>query len=211
MTPHCERTLEALDDYVDGALGEAAFQEVELHLAGCADCAAEHRMLRELLDRAAALPRAVAPPRDLWPGVAGRLASRRPAASAWTMGLAAAAALAVAVTMVSRPQPEAPTGTPPSTPVAAATEGLPPALEQAEAEYARATAQLMAAIEARREALPPRTVAALEENLKTIDAALAEVRTALRSDPSNPHLNLLLASTHQRKVEVLRQVVRLTT
>ena len=34
---------------------------------------------------------------------------------------------------------------------------------------------------------------------------------ALRSDPANPHLNLLLASTHQRKVEVLRQVVRLTT
>ena len=95
--------------------------------------------------------------------------------------------------------------------MAAISEGLPPALEQAEAEYARATAQLMAAIDARRGALPPRTVAALEENLKTIDAALADVRTALRSDPSNPHLNLLLASTHQRKVEVLRQVVRLTT
>jgi anti-sigma factor RsiW len=211
MTPDCGRTLEALDDYVDGALEEAAFQEVELHLAGCADCAAEHRMLRELLDRAAALPRAIAPPRDLWPGIAGRLAGRRPVASRWTMGLAAAAALAVAVTMLSHPQPDAPAGTPAATPVAAAAEGLPPALEQAEAEYARATAQLMAAIEARRGALPPRTVAALEENLKTIDAALDEVRTALRSDPANPHLNLLLASTHQRKVEVLRQVVRLTT
>ncbi|MET0554406.1 MAG: zf-HC2 domain-containing protein [Vicinamibacteria bacterium] len=211
MTTACERTLLALDDYVDGALDEAAFQETELHLAGCADCAAEHRMLRELLARAAALPSHVAPPRDLWPGIAERLAPRRTSASRWTMGLAAAAALAVAVTMVSRPQREAPAGTPAATPVAAAAEGLPPALEQAEAEYARATAQLMAAIESRRGALPPRTVAALEENLKTIDAALADVRTALRSDPSNPHLNLLLASTHQRKVEVLRQVVRLTT
>ena len=210
-TMDCDRALEALDDYVDGTLGEAAFQEVELHLAGCADCAAEHRMLRELLARAAELPPSVAPPRDLWPGIAERLAPRRPAASRWTMGLAAAAALAVAVTMVSRPGPETPAGTPAGTPVAAAAEGLPPALEQAEADYARATAQLMAAIEARRGALPPRTVAALEENLKTIDAALAEVRTALRSDPANPHLNLLLASTHQRKVEVLRQVVRLTT
>jgi anti-sigma factor RsiW len=210
-TPDCGRTLDALDDYADGALGEAAFQEVELHLAGCADCAAEHRMLRELLDRATALPRAIAPPRDLWPGIAERLAPRRTAASRWTMGLAAAAALAVAVTILSRPQPDAPAATPAATPVASTSQGLPPALEQAEAEYARATAQLMAAIDARRGALPPRTVAALEENLKTIDAALADVRTALRSDPSNPHLNLLLASTHQRKVEVLRQVVRLTT
>jgi anti-sigma factor RsiW len=209
--PDCERTQEALDDYADGALGEAAFQEVELHLAGCADCAAEYRMLRELLHHAAALPRAIAPPRDLWPGIAERLAPRRTSVSRWRMGLAAAAALAVAVTIVSRPRPDAPAATPATTPAAATSEGLPPALEQAEAEYARATAQLMAAIDARRVALPPRTVAALEENLKTIDAALADVRTALRSDPSNPHLNLLLASTHQRKVEVLRQVVRLTT
>jgi anti-sigma factor RsiW len=210
-TPGCDETLARLDDYVDGALDEAAFQEVELHLAGCADCAAEHRMLRELLAHAAALPRAIAPPRDLWPGVAERLGERRPSASRFTLGLAAAAALAVAVTLLSRPGPQTREGTPATVPVAAATEGLPPALEQAEAEYARATAQLLAAVEARRAALPPRTVAALEENLKTIDAALDEVRTALRSDPSNPHLNLLLASTHQRKVEVLRQVVRFTT
>jgi anti-sigma factor RsiW len=212
MTPSCDETLERLDDYVDGVLDEAAFQEVELHLAGCAGCAAEHRMLRELLERAAALPRAIAPPRDLWPGISQRLSPRRATTSRWTMGLAAAAALAVATTLATRPQGGA-AGTAPvtTTPVAAATEGLPPALEAAEAEYARAAAQLMAAIETRRGALPPRTVATLEENLKTIDAALAEVRTALRSDPSNPHLNLLLASTHQRKVEVLRQVVRLTT
>jgi anti-sigma factor RsiW len=210
MSPGCGRTLEALDDYLDGALDEASFQEVELHLAGCADCAAEHRMLRELVARAAALPRSIAPPRDLWPGIAERLAPRRPAVSRWTMGLAAAAALAVAVTMVGR-GPATRETVPGAAPVAASSEGLAPALEQAEAEYARATAQLMAAIEARRAALPPRTLAALQENLQTIDAALAEVRTALRTDPSNPHLNLLLASTHQRKVEVLRQVVRLTT
>ena len=30
----CERVEELLDDYVDGLLSEADFQEVELHLAG---------------------------------------------------------------------------------------------------------------------------------------------------------------------------------
>lgn len=212
MKPDCERAQQALDDSVDGTLDEAAFQELELHLAGCADCAAEHRMLQELLQRAAELPRAIAPPRDLWPGIAERLQPRRPAASRWTMGLAAAAALAVAVTVTTRPRTEAPKdGTPTAATLTNSAAGLPPALEQAEAEYARAAEQLLAAVAARRDTLPPRTVATLEENLKTIDAALAEVRTALRSDPSNPHLNLLLASTHQRKVEVLRQVMRLTT
>jgi hypothetical protein len=33
----------------------------------------------------------------------------------------------------------------------------------------------------------------------------------VRADPANPRLNHLLASTHQRKVETLRRVVKLTT
>ena len=69
--------VERLDDYVDGTLSEAEFQEVELHLAGCADCAAEHAFLRELLSEAARLPRGIAPPNDLWPGIAARLAPAR--------------------------------------------------------------------------------------------------------------------------------------
>src|SRR5262249_59112171 len=63
----CERVRDTLDDYVDGLLSEADFQEVELHLASCAECRHEERLLRALLAQAAALPRELAPGRDLWP------------------------------------------------------------------------------------------------------------------------------------------------
>ena len=81
----------------------------------------------------------------------------------------------------------------------------------AEREYERATAQLLAALASRRDALPAETAQALDANLRAIDQALVDVRAAVRADPTNPHLNHLLASTHQRKVETLRRVVKLTT
>jgi hypothetical protein len=44
-----------------------------------------------------------------------------------------------------------------------------------------------------------------------IDKALAEIRTALRSDPASPRLGRMLASTHEKKIDTLRRVLKLTT
>jgi len=78
----CAETRDRLDDYVDGALGGAELHEVELHIAGCAECAGQERELRALLAAAAALPSQMHPARDLWPGIAERIAAtRRPAAA----------------------------------------------------------------------------------------------------------------------------------
>ncbi len=203
--------VDRLDDYVDGELSEAEFQEVELHLAGCADCAAEHDFLRELLARAAELPRAVAPPRDLWPGVEARLGRRAAPQSYWLIGLATAAALLVALTLTLKPKGRTITATPEGTLIDASIKGLSPELQAAERDYERATEQLLAALEPHRQSLPAATVQALDENLRTIDQALSDVRAAVRADPTNTHLNHLLASTHQRKVETLRRVVKLAT
>jgi hypothetical protein len=202
--------VERLDDYLDGDLSEAEFQEVELHLEGCASCAAEHALLSQLLSEAARLPRGIAPANDLWPGIAARLGRRGAPRSYWLAGLAAAAAVLVAVTFAFKPShPTAPaTG---GVGIEVETAGLPPELASAEREYERATAQLMAALAQRRDTLPAETVQALDANLRAIDQALVDVRAAVRSDPTNPHLNHLLASTHQRKVETLRRVVKLTT
>ena len=202
--------VDRLDDYVDGELSEAEFQEVELHLAGCADCAAEHDFLRELLTRAAELPRAVAPPRDLWPEVAQRLGRRGASPSYWLVGLAAAAAVLVTLTLTRGPKGTTATTTPGTT-IIEASKDLSPELEAAEREYKRATEQLLAALAPRRATLPPATVQALDENLRVIDQALVEVRAAVLADPTNPRLNHLLASTHQRKVDTLRRVVKLAT
>jgi len=87
----------------------------------------------------------------------------------------------------------------------------PAALAAAEEDYARASAALLAALHDRRETLAPEAIANVEENLRVIDQALAEVRAALRQDPGNPELTRMLAATHRKKVDVLRRVMKLTT
>jgi hypothetical protein len=220
----CERVKERLDDYLDGELGEAEFQEVELHVASCAACREEERALRAVVSLAAALPRRQEPPRDLWPEIAVEIARRRrfavvrsvaarPAAR-WTAGLAAAAAVAVAVWFVPRTTTRVPVADQPSPqtvaqPVAFGT-GLD-AFAAAERDYQRAAAELMAALDTRRASLSPETVAAIDENLRVIDQALVEIRAALVRDPDSPRLGRMLTSTHEKKIQTLRRVLKLTT
>ena len=42
----CNEAEDRLDDYVDGALAESEFQEMELHIASCAACREQERRLR---------------------------------------------------------------------------------------------------------------------------------------------------------------------
>ena len=204
----CREIEDRLDDYVDGELPEGEFQEMELHLASCAACRNAERQLRRLLAEARALPRESAPSRDLWPGIAERLGSRR-LGGGWTY-LAAAAALVLGLVgvFVLRSGPT-PASAPTLVPVAVPAES--PALAAAEEDYARASAALLAALQDRRSSLSTETMASVEKNLEIIDQALAEVRDALRRDPDNPELTRMLAATHRRKVDVLQRVVKLTT
>ena len=99
----CDEARERMGDYVDGALDEAAFQEMELHVAACAGCRAEERALRALLAHASALPAEMAPAHDLWTGIAERLDEPRPLwrrprlLAGWGAGLAAAAGVVLAL------------------------------------------------------------------------------------------------------------------
>lgn len=217
----CEQVEARLDEYVDGDLDEAAFQEVELHLDGCAECREEERLLRALIAEAAALPKEMLPARDLWPEVATRLRGpegarlvARPTLATWRspMAMAAAASVLLALTATlwvrghgPRPATEVTPGTLQT--VASVDPGAD--LLDTEREYARATADLMAAIESQKAALTPETRQVLDANLETIDEALAQVRAALRKDPGNGPLTHLLTSTHQKKLDALQRVVRL--
>lgn len=211
----CNEARDLMDDYVDGALDEAAFQEVELHVAGCAECRGEERALRALLAHAAALPEEMTPARDLWPGIDARLEGARPRwlhprmLAGWGAGLAAAAGVVLALSAALHGPAGSRGASPIPSLVPAALRGEDP-IAAAEREYARAAAELMAALEQQRDRLPPETLASVERDMRSIDAALAEVRRALATDPDNPGLNHLLASTHQRKVELLQQVLKLS-
>jgi hypothetical protein len=74
-----EQAWERLDDFAGGELADAEHGAVQAHLRGCAECRAEVDSLRALLDGARFLPREIAPPRDLWAGIAARLEPRAPA------------------------------------------------------------------------------------------------------------------------------------
>jgi len=209
----CQEAIDRLDEYVDGTLSERDLHEVELHLHGCAGCREEERLLRSLLAQAAALPRAIEPPRDLWPAIAGRIAAgaARPRAASWwaPMALAVAAALVMvlAATLLRR---QGPSRSPAALVPALETVSMRP-IGDAEADYERATAALLAALDERRGSLSPETLAAVERNLAVIDQAMDEVRAALRQDPGRPQLARMLAATHRKKVDVLQRVVKLST
>jgi anti-sigma factor RsiW len=219
----CHELDERLDDWVDGALPAAAASEVEAHLRSCALCRERERRLRLVLAHAAALPRSLTPPRDLWPGIARRVARERSwswAAPGWSpMVLAAAATVVVGLGAVlwNGPSPsrvrtvQIPAPSPEAVLVAGTAVVSDPVLAAAERDYEAAAHALLEALQQRRGRLQPEALAAVETNLQVIDRALAEVRQALVQDPSNPELSRMLVSTHRKKVEVLSRVVKLST
>jgi anti-sigma-K factor RskA len=204
---NCREVDDRLDDYVDGELPEGEYQEVELHVASCAACRESERGLRNLLAGAAALPKEQIPRRDLWPGVAERLAPRWSGRSL-ALGLAAGLIVAVAAGLLYRRDS---TSTPSTGSFLPVSVESPAALAAAEEDYVRASAALLAALHGRRDTLAPEAIADVEKNLRVIDQALAEVHEALRLDPGNPELTRMLAATHRKKVDVLRRVMKLTT
>jgi hypothetical protein len=208
----CDDVCARLDDFVDGELEAAEAAAVTAHLQACPSCRTEEQALRALLHDAAALADRVAPPRDMWPAIERRLGH---GAGASLRGLAAAAALLLALggVLLGRPVP-APVASPGPSVEMDGTGRLQEAALQAaemarlEAEYDRAAQGLLVELRARQDRLPPQTVAQVEASLRTIDAALGEIRTALARKPSETGLHLMLASTHRKKLELLRRVVR---
>lgn len=227
-----DQILELLDEYVGGELPPREERDVRRHLMQCDTCRAEEQALRTLLDEAAALPEEIAPPTDLWQGIAPRLESRAPAAMErveevrtigrpvrplpWWMLAAASVALVVTTSFATLRF----SGAGEETPTIAAEKAQPPArvtgtptalatFRPAEQEYERAIADLQIVLQERREQLAPQTVATLEANLRIIDQAIRESRQALANDPNRPELTRMLTDAYDAKLDVLRRAVSL--
>lgn len=193
----------------------------------------DHEPLREddiLRQAIGGMPQQM-PSRDLWAGIAARLdtaqapaptvaaASRTTRVSFTLPQLAMAASLLIAVAsgltwMVSHP----PAATAPKEAVIQAY-GMPDddnggRIQQAnfaDAQYNAAVTDLEQILRDERDRLDPRTVQIIERNLKAIDDAIAEARTALDNDPSNPYLNSHLADARRRKLDLLRHATSLAS
>jgi hypothetical protein len=76
------------------------------------------------------------------------------------------------------------------------------------AEYDRMERDLAALLASQRQTLQPETIARVERNLAIIDQAIAEIRVALASDPTNRALHALLKASYGQKAALLQQASR---
>ncbi len=74
-----------------------------------------------------------------------------------------------------------------------------------EKNYDDAVSDLQKVLQGNRRGLDPKTVRALEDNLRLIDKAIADARKALESDSTNMYLNEHLADNMHRKLDLLRR------
>jgi anti-sigma factor RsiW len=209
--------IDRLSDYLDAGLSVRERAALEKHLATCADCAAVLDELRQVVARGKSLDRPAEPGRDLWPGIARRLSSRPASPAAlwlplswrgWRPQLAAAAILLLAclalVALLQR-------GFEPTARHASAgSSSIPARAHEADRDYEKDVATLHREARARL-TLDPHLVEVLDENLATLDAAIATYQDALAEEPGDAQLRRRLDAARHRKLEVLQQAVRLAT
>jgi len=214
-----DRWSEKLSEYLDGELLDPERVALESHLAVCNECARTLEELRDVVARAGTLGDDP-PTTDLWVGVAERLdpagivpinRPRRRTISFTIPQLAAAAIAAIAFSatgafLAVRARSSA------VEPIVLTVEAQPvaPAIAGFDAlRYDAAVFSLERALAAARDRLDSTTVRVLEENLRIIDAAIADARAALAADPGNPYLNSHLAQTMLRKAALLKHAATL--
>lgn len=202
---------ERLSEYLDGELPPPERAALEAHLAECAECTDTLAGLRRVVARARAIEDR-APTADLWPSVAARIGARRgPRRISFSLPQLIAAGIALvtassAAGWMLRPgtMPDAPGGAP----VATLPSG-PAARPVATGTYDAAVADLERVLAEGRGRLDTATVRVLEQNLATIDRAIAQAQRAVTADSANLYLNSHLAATMRRKLELLRQAAAL--
>lgn len=163
------------------------------------------------------------PSRDLWAGIASRIetvpAAVSPRLSFTLPQLAMAASLLVAVASGMTWMVAHPPGTRALQEPVIQAYGTPEdesggrvvQANFADAQYNAAVSDLEKILRDERERLDPRTVLIIERNLKAIDDAISEARTALQNDPANAFLNSHLADARRRKLDLLRQATSLAS
>jgi anti-sigma-K factor RskA len=216
-----------LDDYVNGELAEDARGPVSDHIAACGICAAEVESLKNILSRAAELPKSIDPPAEAWSNIRAAIERDEEAVSAHELSaisgfvrrpyLLAAAAILVAVLssggtalyMSSRNV----SGNS-SSPVAGNADGATPttlvAFTIEENTYLRNVAVLQDLLDKQQALLAPETVAQLKASLRTIDEAILEARNALARDPANKTLVEMLSGSYRQKVDLMRRTAEMT-
>jgi len=209
--------LNKLNEYLDGELSPAESARMNAHLEACPDCRAELEALRELMRKARDLPASVQPGRDLWPGIAARLEDRsvvtgdfrrKRTFSFWHNRSALAAAATVVLIILSvlgslRPWEQEV--------ISSATEQITVISTFAHIDRAsdRVSRNILTRFDRHGNVAAMEANDVLTRNIGIIDGAIADIRSALQTDPTNTRLAQMLRSEYQRKMDLLRTVADL--
>lgn len=224
----CARYRQSIHELVDGTLGPIRKAELQQHLDTCAPCRALVADLQFVHDSAASLGE-LAPPDGVWLQVAGRLrqegrvtplpavvhaAPRRHVA---LLAIAAALVLTIGASLMVllRDDTAVPADvvatTPGNAPDGDPVQGIAEEIRLAEMHYQNAIGRLekVAQLDATtgETTIDPETVATLQRSLSVIDQAIAESRTALRTEPQNAPARDSLFDALKRKVALLQDTV----
>lgn len=232
----CTRYREWIQERADGTLGAIRTAELQRHLDECEDCRAFALDVDAIRDAAESLE-ALEPPDRVWLQIAGRLRqegrvsapAERPAARqrhVALLAIAAALVLAVGSSIVmlyrSNNAPQTAQAPAAAQPAAAADGDAAQSVESefrlAEQHYQNAIAKLEEAARLNppasgqsgdRAEIDPQTAAMLQKNLQVIDQAIAESRTAVRSEPQSVAARDSLFGALRRKVALLQDTISL--
>ncbi len=204
-----------LSEYIDGELDRTEQAALEAHLATCGQCYATLGELRQVVARAKSLSD-TPPEADLWRNIRARLTqgseTRRHAPGSRRFSFTVPQLLAASIALVLLSGGGAWLALQPlasSEPTRFGGSTQRPRVAQVvtwTGHTDAAIADLQTALTQNEKRLDTATVRIVRENLAIIDRAIADARVALQKDPGNAYLNLHLANTMRRKVELLRRV-----
>lgn len=240
----CAEFQALLTDYLEThALSSAQRAAADAHAGGCVECSALLADVRTIVRDAGELP-ALAPSRDLWGGIEGRIEASVVAITARTgerrkaygdspderrkaygdrgalsvRRLAIAASVLVAVTagvtytltkrqadLAVTPDSARQTDAARLSPLVRSAGTRPSAEETFDMEIA----SIRKVADARRSELDSATIRIVEKDLKLIDAAIAESKHALATDPASAFLMDQLTHAYDAKLRFLRGLATL--
>jgi len=220
-----------MHDLVDGLLSASEVEDAKAHVEECGACREEYARLSEVVGTLRSLPRSAEAPPGLWAGIEDRMgeadpgemlppeapvaevvplpgADRTEGRLSFSVPQLAAAAVVISVLSAGTVWMALSGGQNLPGPVSVAEtpqESAAQSISLDAQKYDVPIAELEEILDRGRALLSRETLLTLETSLRTIDEAIAEVRTALERDPASELLSRMLV-THQRtKLRVLRQ------
>jgi hypothetical protein len=164
------------------------------------------------------LATAIAPERDLWPGIESAITASEAPRRSYTTWFAQAAAVILliggssAVTyLVTKPDTDVVNGAPVASNVEVDAEFASfGENHELSASFTSARSNLEAELDFELDRLSPEARATVEENLAIIRGAIREINAELAADPNNELLQELLLESYREELAVMRDVSELT-